>query len=514
MNKSNGLQPSLEPRPEDSPQSGLAVGTKSQISAPLEPFDQPVILQQPRFWSRAIAWALMGVTTAVVTWAFIAQIDEAVPAQGKLEPEGTVAELQAPTGGVVKEILVKDGQRVKKGEVLLRLDPTAAKAQLLSLRKIRTTLSQENEFYRSEMQGIAYDQNKALAAVPIEQLSLTRNRAALLAENQLYRAQLSGIGGGGLTSDQQIRLQAIQSESGSRINAAELEVNQLQRQLQQAEEQLASAKTLLPVDQKILDDLRPLVEEGGIQRVQFERQKQQVITRQSDVQRFSQEVKRLQYAIAQSNARVQNAMSVSQTDLLTRMSENDKRVAEIDSQLTKLIVDNQNRITESDSQISQTEQTLRYQDITAPTSGTVFDLKAGLGYVTNSANAAQPVLKIVPDDALIAKVFITNKDIGFVREGLDVDVRVDSFPFSEFGDIKGQLISIGSDALPPDQIYNYYRFPAKIRMQRQYLSINGRQIPLQSGMSISGNIKLRKRSVASIFTDLFTNKIESVKTVR
>ena len=119
-----------------------------------------------------------------------------------------------------------------------------------------------------------------------------------------------------------------------------------------------------------------------------------------------------------------------------------------------------------------------------------------------------------PDDALLASVYITNKDIGFVKEGMTVDVRIDSFPFSEFGDIKGKLVWIGSDALPPDQIYQYYRFPAKVRLSRQSLLINGRKVPLQSGMGVSTNIKLRERTVMSIFTDMFSSSVESLKTVR
>ena len=128
--------------------------------------------------------------------------------------------------------------------------------------------------------------------------------------------------------------------------------------------------------------------------------------------------------------------------------------------------------------------------------------------------SSEPILKVVPDDALIAKVYITNKDIGFVKEGMIVDVRVDSFPFSEFGDVKGKLVWIGSDALPPDQIYPFYRFPAKVRLKRQSISINGRNVLLQSGMSVSGNIKLRERTVMSIFTDMFSSSVESLKFVR
>ena len=120
----------------------------------------------------------------------------------------------------------------------------------------------------------------------------------------------------------------------------------------------------------------------------------------------------------------------------------------------------------------------------------------------------------MPADALVAKVDITNKDIGFVKEGMRVDVRIDSFPFSEFGDVKGELVSIGSDALPPDQIHQYYRFPVKVKLDQQSLVVNGKKVPLQSGMSVSVNIRVRDRTVLSIFTDLFTSQTDSLKTVR
>ncbi|MCS6815576.1 MAG: HlyD family secretion protein, partial [Cyanobacteria bacterium] len=161
---------------------------------------------------------------------------------------------------------------------------------------------------------------------------------------------------------------------------------------------------------------------------------------------------------------------------------------------------------------SQTKQTLQYQEVKAPISGTVFDLKAkNPGFVTNST---EPVLKIVPADALVANVFITNQDIGFVEEGMAVDVRIDSFPFSEFGDIKGKVVWIGSDALPPDDIYRFYRFPAKVKLDRQFIQANGKPLNLQSGMSVSVNIKVRQRPIISIFTDLFQKKFDELKKTR
>ncbi len=188
-------------------------------------------------------------------------------------------------------------------------------------------------------------------------------------------------------------------------------------------------------------------------------------------------------------------------------------MAEIDSQFMRIILDNEQKLADISSKISQTKLNVKYQELRAPVSGIIFDMQAkNPGFV---ANPTQKLLQIVPNDKYIAEVFITNKDIGFVKEGMKVDVRIDSFPFSEFGDIKGKVTNIGSDALPPDQTHQFYRFPARVSLDKQAMESQGRSIPLQSGMAITANIKVREeRSVMSLFTEMFTKQVESLQEVR
>ncbi len=474
-------------------------------------FDQPVILKQSRNWSRAILWTIIGVTTFGVIWACIAKIEEAVPAQGKLEPQDAVKEVKAPINGVVKEIFVKDGQRVKQGEKLLKLDPTVAMANQTSLNKNRAILTKENQFYRSVMS------NSASPIIPLELpaeiASFTKSRKALLDEVKLYKTQLSGdFQGANLTPDQRIRLQISAAELSSRVSANKLEIGQLERQFEQNKVQLANAKSRLEVEQGIVNRIAVVAQEGGIAQIQFLKQQQEAKTRQAEVDQLIQEQGRLQLKIAQASQQLNNTVAGSQKDLTTQISTNEKQIAEIDSQINKIIVENEKKIAEIDNQLSQTQVNLNYQELTAPVGGTIFELKPSApGYVTNPN---EPLLKIVPDDALVAKVYITNKDIGFVQLNKPVDIRIDSFPFSEYGDVKGELIWIGSDALPPDQIRPFYTFPAKVKLQKQSLEIKGKPVQLQSGMSISANIKVRDRTVMSIFTDLFNSTTDSLKNVR
>ncbi len=480
-------------------------------------FEQPVLLQQSPLWSRAILWVLMGVTATTIVWTCVAKIESAIPAQGKLEPQGTVKEVQAAAAGVVKAIYVDDGQRVQQGERLLSLDTTVAQAQLASLNKIRASLLQENQFYQAQISGspgpAALEQAMVQLKLPPDLISLTKSRAALAAENQLYRAELNGGSQGILLNpEQQERFLSNQEELNARVAVAQLEVEQLTKQLNQIQIKLASTKDTLTMNQVILHNFEPLAKLGAISQIQYLKQQQEVRNTQSESGQLKQEQARIVLAINEAKSKLQNTITLSRKDLLTQMANNVKHIAEIDSQLTKAMVENNKRIDEIDSQLSQTKMNLQYQELKAPVSGTIFDLQAHtVGFVTNSS---QSILKIVPDDSLIAKVFITNKDIGFVKEGMNVDIRVDSFPFSEFGDIKGQVVWIGSDALPPDQTHPFYRFPAKIRLKQQSLMINGRVVPLQSGMSVNANIKVRQHTVMSIFTDLFTQKIESLKFIR
>jgi hemolysin D len=491
------------------PPTPAAGGPSTKAKKGKSEFEHPLVLKQSGFWTQAILWSLLGGTSIGIMWANATELEEAIPAQGKLEPTAAVKDVQAPNTGVVKAIYVKEGQRVKKGDKLLKLDPAAITAQLKSLQQVRQMLLAENNYYQLQLQG--YSTAKAPSRVSTEIVMLTQHRTVLLRENQYLRAQLTGDTNG-LSADQQIRLRYNQADLSTRSQGAQLQVGQLQQQLDQAKTKFETAKQTLAVNSQILNRVEPLAREGAISQVQFLKQQQEVTTNQSETDQLVQEQRRLHLAIAEARTKVQNTTAVDGRDVMALLSVNEQKVAEIDGQFTKSILENEKRLSEIDSQIQQSQQMLRYSDIKAPSAGIVFEMKpTAPGYV---ANAAEPLLKIVPQEDLIAKVTISNQDIGFVKPGMEVDVRVDSFPFSEFGDVKGELIAIGSDALPPTQEKPYYSFPAKVRLKQQTINIRGQKVKLHAGMSLSINIKTRKRKVMDVFTEQFKQGAESLKFVR
>ncbi|QCS48031.1 HlyD family efflux transporter periplasmic adaptor subunit (plasmid) [Picosynechococcus sp. PCC 11901] len=529
-----------------------------------------MILRQSPTFSRAVIWVILGVTVSTVAWAAIAKIEQVITATGQLQPQETVKEVQAPINGVVQDVFIEDGDQVEKDEILLTFNSDAADASQESLLAIKQSLIQENQLYRAILSDTAnvqiLQQQIARMKLPSEVTALALNRLSLINETQVLRAQI-GENSSPLSSSQTARVSAAKQETESRVMAAQFELQQLQQRLAQTRSQLANARTQLTIDQQVLADIYDRNQEalkqsaeslrieteilnrvqdpelvGAIPALQIERQRQQVGDRRAQLieQRSSGEIERkqqqqridgrraeidqllkeeqrLQLDIRQAQAELTNIKSSVDRSQREQVDDSQQRLAAIDSELNKIIVENNKRLSEVESQLAQVNETLAYQEVKAPIAGTVFDLQASPSFISR-AGQAEALLKIVPDDALVAEVFVTNRDIGFVLErfqaeqntqqSVSADIRIDSFPFSKFGDIKGQVVSVGSDALPPDDIYPYYRFPVKIALEEQ--SLKG--LPLQSGMSVSVNIQIQeKRSVLSLLTDLFTRRVDSLK---
>ena len=186
-----------------------------------------------------------------------------------------------------------------------------------------------------------------------------------------------------------------------------------------------------------LVDIEPLVEAGAVSRIQYSKELGEV---EFCADRFSlrADISRQRSVIGIKN-KLENTISLSGIDFSTKLDESQKQLAQLDNQ------------------ISEVNVTLGYQTLVSPANGIVFDLQpSSAGFVVTGE---EPVLKIVPTDILVARAFVTNRDIGFIRKGQSVKVRVDAYPYNEFGELVGVVSSIGSDVLEPDQTFNYYRFP-------------------------------------------------------
>ena len=358
------------------------------------------VLQQSRFWMRAITWGLIGTTGFAVAWLVLARTEEIVVASGKLQPIGSVKEIQMPVGGIADQILVKDGDKVKAGQVLMRLDTEASEQKRKSLQGNLQLKTTQLGLKQLELQRFK---------------SLNQDSVDTLIQRVAYEREIMD------------RLAGLAKVGAS----AELQYLQQRNTVQQTEGRLRESQ---------LDGLR-----------------QQAILNQ-DIQRLRSELADLQ------------------------------------------------------SQLTETQVTLRYQALRSPVDGLVFDLKPkSPGYAAQSTEA---VMKIVPFSALEGKVEIPSSNIGFVRQGMPVDISIDSFPATDFGVLEGTVRQVGSDALPPDPAKQEteYRYPALIQLSSQQLKLKGGQrLPLQVGMSLTAHIKLRKVSYLQLLLGSFKDKADSLR---
>lgn len=476
-------------------------------------FDRAVILRQPLFWSRAILWTLVGVTVIAILWAMFAEMEEVVVANGKLEPSGATREIQSPVSGVVEKVFATEGQSVKQGDLLLRVDKGVTEAKILSLEKIRSSLLAENKFYAQQMEDVVPGKIELAEPLPPELVTLARERAALLAENRLFDAEIKhSVEGLNLSSQHQSLFDVAEQDRKARLRQTELAIQQSEQQLAGAKGQLVEAEKILANDQQALDSNAGLLKKGVIAQTEFQEKERALSKSQGEVEKLRTTVAGLPSEIEKLREESRNIETRYVKDALSNQQRNRQQIAEIDSRLSKAIVDNQQRIADFESQLTQMKTALSYHDITSPVDGIVFDLGPRQG--GEVVEASKVLLKIVPSEELIAKVFLTNKDIGFVHTGLKANVRIDSFPFREFGDVNGELVFIGSDALPPTPTVPTYTFPAKVQLERQFLQVRGQPIKLQAGMSVSTNIRIRKRRVISIFVDFFARPIDKLQEVR
>jgi len=358
------------------------------------------LLRPSRSWLQAVIWTMLGTAGFAIAWLAIAKTDEVVVAPGKLEPLGSVKDIQMPLGGVVEDILVREGERVKANQILLKLDTEADLDRRESL-----------------------DQTIALKR-------------------------------------EQLALKELEKTRYLELNSTE------QRVLEEN----------LVLQQELLGRYRNLADQGASPEIQLLQQEDRV-----------QQVKGQLEKITVDRAR---------------------QLSQLDQQIQTLKSDLANLNSERTSQVVK----LRYQEIRSPVEGIVFDLKpTASGFV---AQGSEPVMTIVPIDTLEARVEVPSNKIGFIHNGQSTDLSIDSYRATDFGVLEGVVRKIGSDALPPDPTTGVagYRFPVDIQLKSQSLVLkDGQSLPLQVGMSLTANIKLRKVSYLQLLMGGLRDRTESLR---
>ena len=410
-------------------------------------FNQPVLLKKNRRTSSVLVWTLAGGTLFATAWAFLAPLPQTVAVQGKLQPASGTQSIDAPVPGVIEEVAVVEGQRVERGDVLLRFDDRDAQAKLISAQRNRNRLQNQ---------------------ITINRVVLGEEPIASLSDNQ--RALLGS-----------------QTQDSSGNQAAELAA--IRRSRVRVDGLRESLKTATMVASRY----EALQRDGA----------------SSELQVVS--------ALART-ARIRTDLEAEEEELIRLQSRRKADQASRESRLRKEIEANLNQIAVLDREIRQAEALLSRIHLEAPISGVVFDLNISRGDVVPKRSGNKPLLQIIPDDELQAKVFIPNEAIGFIRNGQRADISLTAFNASDYGYLPATVKRVGSDALTPQEQQRELgtnaqglHFPAMLELKRQTLQVDDHAIALQPGMSLTADLHLRSRRFIAAITDLFDNKRRSLE---
>ncbi|MCC8463374.1 HlyD family type I secretion periplasmic adaptor subunit [Photorhabdus bodei] len=403
---------------------------------------------------RIFTWSILGFAVLALLWAYIGKIEVVAIAPGKVVPNGKTKLIQSSETAVVRAIHVNDGQSVKVGELLVELDPTAASADVSRI------------------------QSELLAA----RIDSARSAAMLDAINQ-QKSPASLVGTIANANPEQVLsaqrwLQGQYQEYRSNLELVDAEILQRSAEIQSAQAQVASLRKTLPIATRLAEDYQRLLTKQYVSRHEYleKEQARLDLQRQLSVQQASV----LQYSAAQDEARRRREAVVAQNRraMLDLQQEANKKAATLVQELAKA----------------------RYQEtltsLKAPVAGTVQQL--AIHTVGGVVTPAQPLMVIVPaDQSVEVEARLENKDVGFVHVGQPVTVKVETFTFTKYGTVDGEVLNVSNDAIEDEKHGLIYS--SRIRLKSDHVTVNGQRVPLSPGMSITAEIKTDQRRVIDYF---------------
>lgn len=401
-------------------------------------------------WSMRIIVALTGMVMLI---ALFGKLDIVAVAPGKLVPRQQVKTIQPALTGVIRSILVRDGQRVQQGQVLMELDTTQAAA----------------------------DTDKARLARVDAAVTAERSRALLLAQAQDTRPIVGTIADA--STEQQLEAQrfaeGIYSEYRDRLNSERAALTQREAELGTTRQQIAKLQATAPLARRQADDYQSLVASKYVARADYLDREQTALGQEHDLAAQRGRAIELAAAIARQHAEIATLKSQFRRQQFDALDQANRQYAQSRQDETK----------------ADTRQKLL--TLTAPVAGTVQQLKIHtLGGV---ATAASPVMDVVPDDTLEVEANIENKDAGFVKVGQPAIVKVEAFPYTRYGVLQGTVDTVSNDAVADRR--RGLTFAVRIRIASNCIRVNDTCINLTPGMAITAEVRTGKRSVARYFLD-------------
>ena len=370
-------------------------------------------------------------------WSLLGKIDIVAVAQGRIVVSERTKTIQPLEASVISKVLVKDGDAVKAGQVLIELDATAAHAD-------RASVAEQLQAAETELQRTG----------------------------SLFEGMTSGRAPRAANADAQ--LQAEWQDITARLAKLAAEAQRREAEAQTVREAIAKLEATVPLARQREADVKGLAEQGFMNSHAGQDRSRERIELERDLALQRARLAEAQAAITESRHNSAAYQAETQRTLRERQSQAKLKREQLAQERSK------------------TEHRSRLTQLTAPVDGTVQQLAvhtAG-GVVT----PAQVLMIVVPKDAEVtAEVVLENKDVGFVSAGQQAAVKLETFPFTRYGTVPATITSLSADAVNDEK--RGAIFPATLKLSQTYLNVDGKRIALAPGMNLSAEIKTGQRRV-------------------
>lgn len=393
-----------------------------------------------RMLMRLVGISLVG----LLIWAAFAKVDEVTRGEARVVPTSQVQVVQSVDGGIVEELLVKEGQVVEAGQLLMRVDPTRFVSNLQESRVSQAALKAKQLRLDALTRGTAFNPPAALIKEAPE---------AVAQEARLYESR--------------------RAEIYAQVSISQNQLTQRQQELNEVKARKEQAERTLELMTRELNATRPMIATGAVSEVEVLRLEREIARMKGDREQATAQISRVQAAILEATRKIEEVTLTSRNQMSGELSETMGKLAAMNESGKTL------------------EDKVKKADVRSPMHGIVKRL-----LVNTMGAVVQPgkeLLEVVPlDDALILEVQILPKDIGFLRPDQQATVKFTAYDYSIYGGLTADVINIGADSVL-DEKGNAF-FHVRVRTHKPSL---GPGLPIIPGMVAQVDILTGKKTVLS-----------------
>ena len=443
-----------------------------------------VVETPPSPTGRAVAWTIIALFCLALAWASFGKIDIVASAPGKIIPSGRTKVVQPFETGVVRAINVRDGESVRAGQILIELDTTMNEA--------------ERNHTRSDLTSA--------------QLDVARLHAALSGDgNPVAEFHPPAEAPPRLVAMQRQFLIHQTAELGAKLAALDRQRAQKEAERATIAATIAKLDATIPILQQRLDIRKKLSDKELVSKITYLETLHQLVDQQED-------------------HKVQESRYVEAEAALAAIIETRAQAeAEYRRTLSSDLVEAERKVAGLSEDLIKAEQRTKLQALTAPVDGLVQQL--AIHTIGGVVTPAQALLMVVPIDShLEIESMVPNRDIGFVHPGQQVEIKIDTFPFTRYGLLHGTVLSVSHDAIVNDKPQDKSGdkvpgaetsssepkgqelvYAARISLDRTQMQIDDNVVNLSPGMAVTSEIKTGSRTVISyLLSPLFRYQHESL----